>query len=124
MKRTILDNISDRLTVKPTSLHFVFNFFLPSHKFFNSIFVHGTSGTFAFAATHEANPKAKAKEPLLQRFISSSYLLSCWLSSKKELRRSINRNMVTMKICASCSCIPAIMFPSAIMLIMAMNVGI
>jgi len=37
----------------------------PTHKINLNFYCHCTSGTFAFAATREANPEAKAKEPLL-----------------------------------------------------------
>lgn len=44
----------------------------PPHKKNLNCFCHRTSGTFAFAATAQANAEAKANEPLLQRFILTS----------------------------------------------------
>ena len=52
------------ITLNEQASHQFFIFFTTAH-FLKTILCHRTSGTFAFAATAQANAEAKAKEPLL-----------------------------------------------------------
>jgi len=45
----------------------------PPHKIKLNFYCHRIFGTFAFAATAQANTEAKAKEPNFQRFIFSTF---------------------------------------------------
>jgi hypothetical protein len=65
MKRTFLNYINNRLTTRRTSQRNEVLFFATAHFLFFNFSASRTSGTFCFAATAQADPKAKQKEPLL-----------------------------------------------------------
>jgi hypothetical protein len=63
MKRTFLDNITERLTARPTSPRNEVLFFATAHFSFFNFFATAQMAHLLLAATAKANPKPKSKEP-------------------------------------------------------------
>ncbi len=76
LKRTILDDMTDRLTVKPTSQRFVFNIFCQTTNFLNQFFAN-TQNTLSFFSITRTQHRKKMKECFLQPFAITTTI--CYL---------------------------------------------
>jgi hypothetical protein len=70
MKRTFLDNKTERLTARPTSQRNEVLFFANAHFLFFNFSANPHCTHLPLLADTQANPKAKAKECNRQRFIN------------------------------------------------------